>query len=114
MAQGAVGMAAGWRKPSVLPGFGASLGFTLFAMTLVVMIPLAGLFLKAAGMSFAELVNTLTSARVAAAFKLSFGLALIAAAINAVFGLIVAWVLVRYRFPGRRLLDALVDLPFAL
>lgn len=102
------------RQRSILPGFGLTLGFTLAYLGLVVLIPLAGLFLKSASLSWEDFWKTVTDARVLAAYRLSFGASLIAAAINAVFGLIVAWVLVRYRFPGRRFIDALIDLPFAL
>ncbi len=109
----AFGRAIGLRQ-SVIPGFGITFGVTLFWLGLIVLIPLAGLFLKSATLSWAELVSTLTGARVWAAFRLSFTTSLIAALINVPFGLILAWVLVRYRFPGRRILDALVDVPFAL
>jgi sulfate/thiosulfate transport system permease protein len=98
----------------VIPGFGLTLGITLVMLSVVVLIPLAALFLKAAGMSWQQWVATFTDWRVLASLRLSFGGALIAAAINAVFGLLVAWVLVRYDFPGRKLVDAMVDLPFAL
>jgi sulfate transport system permease protein len=98
----------------VLPGFGPTLGFTLFYLSLVVLIPLAALVWKASTLGWGELVAAVTSPRVLAAYRLSFGTALAAAGGNAVFGLLVAWVLVRYRFPGRALADALVDLPFAL
>jgi sulfate transport system permease protein len=102
------------RAPSVLPGFGPALGFTLAYLSLVVLIPLAALVLRPAELGFAGFLAVVSEPRVLAALKLSFGASLIAASINAVFGLIVAWVLVRYRFPGKRLVDALVDLPFAL
>jgi sulfate/thiosulfate transport system permease protein len=102
------------RRPSVIPGFGLTLGFTLAYLGLIVLLPLAGLVAKAFGLSPAELWAIASTPRVVAAFKVSFGAALIAASINVVFGLLVAWVLVRYRFPGHRLVDALVDLPFAL
>jgi len=102
------------KRPSVLPGFGLSLGFTLVYLSLIVLIPLAGLVLKTAELGPAEIVHIITDRRTVAALKLSFGAAFVAAAINAVFGVLVAWVLVRYRFPGRRLFDAFVDLPFAL
>jgi sulfate ABC transporter, permease protein CysT len=98
----------------VIPGFGLTLGITLLMLSVVVLIPLAVLFLKAADMTWPQWVATLTDWRVQASLRLSFGGALIAAAINAVFGLLVAWVLVRYNFPGRKLVDAMVDLPFAL
>ncbi len=103
-----------WRKPSVLPGFGPALGFTLFYLSVVVLIPLSALFLKAAGLSWGQFVDQAFSARALAAYKLSFGGALAAAAVNAFFGTLVAWVLVRYRFPGKKLVDAIIDLPFAL
>jgi len=98
----------------VLPGFGLSTGFTLAYLGLIVLLPLAALAWKASGIGIAGLLQLLAAPRTQAALKLSFGGALAASSINAVFGLLVAWVLVRYRFPGRRLLDALVDLPFAL
>ncbi|MGX5733558.1 sulfate ABC transporter permease subunit CysT [Bosea thiooxidans] len=103
-----------WREPSILPGFGLALGTTLTALSLIVLIPLAALFLKAASAGPADIWAVATSPRTLAALKLSFLGALIAALVNAVFGLILAWVLVRYEFPGRRLIDAAVDLPFAL
>jgi sulfate/thiosulfate transport system permease protein len=102
------------RRRHVLPGFGLSLGFTLFYVCLLVLIPLAGLTLKAQSVTWPAFVAAVTSERAIAACGLSFGASLVAAAVNAVFGLVVAWVLVRYRFPGRRLVDACVDLPFAL
>jgi sulfate/thiosulfate transport system permease protein len=104
------------RRPRrhVLPGFGLSLGFTISYLCLLVLIPLSGVVLKAGGMTWAGFVASVTGERALAALRLSVGAALIAAAVNAVFGLLVAWVLVRYRFPGRRLVDACVDLPFAL
>lgn len=98
----------------ILPGFRLSLGLTLVYLGLVVLIPLACVFLKTATASPAHIWRTITDARVIAAFRLTFSTAFIAAALNAVFGLLLAWVLTRYRFPGRRLADALVDLPFAL
>src|SRR3989449_10056050 len=99
---------------SVLPGFGLAMGFTLTYMTLIVLIPLSTLFLKTATMTWGGFWDAVTSPRTLAAFRLSFGAALAAAGINVVFGLLVAWVLERYRFPARRLVDGLVDLPFAL
>jgi sulfate/thiosulfate transport system permease protein len=103
------------RKPgNALPGFGPAMGFTLFYLSVIVLIPLSTLVLTASRMSGAEFTAAVFSPRALAAYRLSFTASLIAASINAVFGLIVAWVLVRYRFPGRQLLDALVDLPFAL
>jgi sulfate transport system permease protein len=103
-----------FRKPSVLPGFGLALGFTVFYLSLVVLIPLSTLFWKSAGLGWAGFWQAVTAPRVLASYKLTFGAALVAAAVNGVFGLVVTWVLVRYRFPGRRLVDALVDFPFAL
>lgn len=102
------------RRASVLPGFNLALGYTLFYLALIVLIPLSAAFLKTATLTWPQFVDAVTSSRVLAAYKLSFGASLIAALINALFGFIVAWVLVRYRFPGKRLIDALVDLPFAL
>ncbi len=102
------------RQPSVLPGFSLALGLAVTALSLVVLIPLAALILKAAQVGPAEFARIALDPRTLAALRLSFGAAFAAAAVNAVFGLLVAWVLVRYRFPGRRFLDAAVDLPFAL
>lgn len=102
------------RRHSVLPGFGLGLGFTIFYLSLVVLIPLSALFLKTSTLTWDAFWETVTSPRVMAAYKLSFGAALIAALLNAVFGLLVAWVLARYNFFGKRIIDALVDLPFAL
>ena len=98
----------------VIPGFGLSLGFTIFYLALLVLIPLSAIFLKTFTMSWDAFVSAVTSPRVMASYRLSFGAALIGASINVVFGGIVAWVLVRYQFPGKRFVDALVDLPFAL
>jgi sulfate transport system permease protein len=103
-----------FRQPSVLPGFGLTLGFTLGYLSLIVLIPLAMAFLRAFDLSWDQFWQAVTAPRVIASYRLTFGAAFLAAAFNAVFGLIVAWVLVRYRFPGQRLVDALVDLPFAL
>jgi sulfate transport system permease protein len=102
------------RRHSVLPGFALTLGFSLFYLSLVVLIPLAALGLKAASFGWDALWQATTAPRALAAYRLTFGASLAAALVNAVFGLVVAWVLVRYRFPGRRVIDALVDLPFAL
>jgi sulfate/thiosulfate transport system permease protein len=99
---------------SILPGFGLSLGFTVAYLGLIVLVPLSAAFLRTAGMSWHEFVAAVASPRVIAAYKLSFGASLAAGFVNMVFGLIVAWVLVRYTFPGKRIIDALVDLPFAL
>ena len=99
----------------MLPGFGLTLGFSLFYLSLVVLIPLSTLALKAASFGWDGALGTRSTApRVLASYRLTFGASLAAALVNAVFGLVVAWVLVRYRFPGRRVVDALVDLPFAL
>lgn len=98
----------------VLPGFGLSLGFTVAYLGLIVLVPLSAVFLKTAGMEWGRFVDVVTSPRVVASYQLSFGAALIAAAINVVFGLMLAWAIVRYSFPGRKLVDALIDLPFAL
>jgi sulfate transport system permease protein len=102
------------KKPSVIPGFGLTLGFSLAYLGVLVLIPFAALVLKASGIGWAGFLDILSDARVQAAFRLSFGAAFVAASINAVFGLLVAWVLVRYAFPGKKIVDALVDLPFAL
>lgn len=102
------------RAPAVIPGFGLSLGVTLTYLGLIVLIPLAAMVLRSTAISLPRLWETVTEPRVLASYRLSFGAALAAAAVNAVFGPLIAWVLVRYTFPGRRLLDALVDLPFAL
>ena len=102
------------RRGSVIPGFGLALGFTLFYLCLIVLIPLSATFFTAAGMGWDGFLRTVTSPRVVASYRLSLGASFLAALINAFFGLLVAWVLTRYRFPGKRLLDALVDLPFAL
>jgi sulfate/thiosulfate transport system permease protein len=104
----------GLKQRSILPGFGLSLGFTLLYLGLLVLIPLAALVLKTATLSWEQFTATVTAPRVLAAYRLSFGTAAAAAALNAVFGLLVAWVLVRYPFPGRAIIDGLVDLPFAL
>ena len=107
---------AGWSfvKPSVIPGFGLTLGYTLTYLSLIVLIPIAALFLKSATLPFDEIVKIATAPRTLQALSVSFGSSLIAALVNVVFGLIVAWVLVRYKFPGKRIMDAIVDLPFAL
>lgn len=102
------------RQTRVLPGFGLSLGYTLVYLSLIVLIPLSAVFLKAATLSWPEFWDIVSAPRVVATYQLSFGTSLLAAAINAVFGLALAWALVRYSFPGKKLIDALVDLPFAL
>ena len=101
-------------EPSILPGFGLSMGFVLFYVGLIVVLPLAALAVRPWEIGLDGVIKTLTEPRVAAALKLSFGLSLAAALTNAPLGLLIAWTLVRYRFPGQRILDALVDLPFAL
>lgn len=107
-------MAITLKQRSVLPGFGLATGFTLLYLSLIVLIPLSGLFLKAATLSWAQFWDIVTAPRILASYQLSFGAAFAAALVNAVFGLLVAWVLVRYRFPGKQIVDGLVDLPFAL
>jgi sulfate transport system permease protein len=102
------------RAQSVLPGFGPTLGYSVLYLSLVVLIPLAALVARSATLSGADFLVAVASPRVLASYRVTFGAALAAAAVNAVFGLLVAWVLVRYPFPGRRLVDAIVDLPFAL
>ena len=99
---------------SVLPGFGLSMGFTLVYLSLIVLIPLSAVFIFTSQLTWAEFWAIVTAPRVVASYKLSFGASLAAAAINTVFGLMLAWVLVRYSFPGKKIVDALVDLPFAL
>lgn len=101
-------------KSSVIPGFGPTLGYTLFYLGMIVLIPLTALFLRTAGMGWEQFVSAAFSPRVLASYRLSFGGAFIAASIDVVAGLLVAWVLVRYDFPARKLFDAIVDLPFAL
>jgi sulfate transport system permease protein len=102
------------RPTRVMPGFDLSLGFTLFYLALIVLIPLSAVFLKTFTMSWDDFWSAISSERVVASYRLTFGASLIAALINVVFGGLVAWVLVRYRFPGKKIVDALVDLPFAL
>ena len=102
------------RTHSVLPGFNLALGITLLYLGVIVLIPLSAAFIKTAALSWAQFWDIVTAPRVVASYKLTFGASFLAATINAVFGLIVAWVLVRYKFPGKRVIDALVDLPFAL
>jgi sulfate transport system permease protein len=104
----------GFRAPSIIPGFGLSFGYTLTYLSLIVLLPLAGLILKASTLGFSGIWAIATQTRVLSALEVSFGISLAAAAINVVFGVIVAWVLTRYTFPGRRIVDAMVDLPFAL
>jgi sulfate/thiosulfate transport system permease protein len=102
------------RRRRVLPGFGLTLGFTMLYLGLFVLVPLSTIFIKAAGLGWDGFWATVTTPRVLAAYRLSFLTAFVAALVNVFFGFLVAWVLVRYRFPGRRLADAIVDLPFAL
>jgi len=102
------------RRHSVIPGFGLTMGFTLSYLSLIVLIPLSTLFIKTASLSAAQFWTIISSPRVLAAFELSLSASFAGAAINGVFGLVVAWTLVRYEFPGKQLIDALVDLPFAL
>lgn len=102
------------KKRRTIPGFGLSMGYTLFYLGLIVLIPLSTLFVKTASLTWPEFWGTVMSPRTLASYRLSFGAALAAAGINAVFGFLVAWVLARYDFPGKKIVDALVDLPFAL
>jgi sulfate/thiosulfate transport system permease protein len=102
------------RQPSVLPGFGLTLGFSTFFLSAVVLLPLAALVMKTATMGWSDFVGVLLNPRSVASYRLSFGAALLAAAINSVFGFVIAWTLVRYDFPGRKFIDALIDMPFAL
>jgi sulfate transport system permease protein len=103
-----------WRTPSVIPGFGITLGFTLGALSLLVLIPLSALFLKASGLGFESFLRVAFEPRALSAYGLSFGASLVAALVNLFFGALIAWTLVRYSFPGRKFLDAIIDLPFAL
>src|SRR6516225_7650051 len=103
-----------FRRRGVLPGFGLSMGYALLYVGLLVMLPLAALFLKASALDGARFWRIVTDPRALAAYRLSFGASAVSAVINGFFGLLVAWVLVRYRFPGWRFVDVLVDLPFAL
>ena len=103
-----------WKQHSVIPGFGLTLGYTVIYLSLIVLLPLSALFLRTASLPWDQLWHTITEPRVMASYRLTFGASFIGAAINVVLGFIVAWCLVRYRFPGRKLIDALVDLPFAL
>lgn len=103
-----------FKQHSILPGFNLALGFTLLYLSLIVLIPLSAAFIRTAELSWPEFWSIVTAPRVMASYKLTFGASFAAAAVNAAFGLLVAWVLVRYRFPGKKIVDALVDLPFAL
>jgi sulfate transport system permease protein len=103
-----------FKQHSVLPGFGLTLGYTIFYLSLIVLVPLSALFLKTTALGWSQFWQTVTDPRVVASYQLTFGASLIGALINAVFGFAVAWTLVRYSFPGKKIVDALVDLPFAL
>ncbi|HYX74809.1 MAG TPA: sulfate ABC transporter permease subunit CysT [Steroidobacteraceae bacterium] len=103
-----------FRKPSVLPGFGLTFGFTTFFLSAIVLLPLAALVLSAASMHWSDFVRVVSSQRALGSYRLSFGASLLAATINVIFGFIIAWTLVRYEFPGRKIIDALIDMPFAL
>jgi sulfate/thiosulfate transport system permease protein len=107
-------MKRAFRPHSILPGFGLAMGFTVFYLSLIVLIPLGATFLKTFSAGWGHFWETVTGARASASYRLSIGASLVAAAINSVLGLLAAWVLVRYDFPGKRIVDALVDLPFAL
>jgi sulfate/thiosulfate transport system permease protein len=102
------------KQPSVIPGFGLTLGYTLMYLSLIVLLPLSALFVRSASLSWERFGHIITEPRVLASYRLTIGASLVGALTNVVFGFMLAWCLVRYRFPGRRLLDALVDLPFAL
>ena len=102
------------KQKSILPGFGPALGFTLFYLGFIVLIPLSTLFLKTATLTWGQFWEIITAPRALASYRLSLGASLVAALVNVIFGLLVAWVLVRYSFPGKRIVDGLVDLPFAL
>ena len=103
-----------FKRHSVLPGFNLALGFTLVYLSLIVLIPLSAAFIRTSALTWPEFWAMVTTPRVMASYRLTFGASFAAALVNAVFGLLVAWILVRYRFPGKKLVDALVDLPFAL
>jgi sulfate transport system permease protein len=103
-----------FKEHSVLPGFNLALGFTLLYLSLIVLIPLSAVFIRTTALTWSEFWDVVTAPRVLASYRLTFGASFAAAMVNAVFGFLVAWVLVRYRFPGKKLIDALVDLPFAL
>lgn len=108
------GILRGWVRPSVLPGFGLTMGFTISFLSAIILIPIIALVLKASSQPVADIWEIATSRRALASYRLTFGASLLAALINAFFGLIIAWTLVRYDFYGRRLVDAIIDLPFAL
>lgn len=102
------------RSPSVIPGFGITFGFTTFFLSAIVLLPLTALVLRSARMDWSRFVAVVTDERAVATYKLTFGTSLLAGGINLVFGFIIAWTLVRYRFPGHRFVDAIIDMPFAL
>ena len=104
----------GWVSPSVLPGFGMTLGFAGLFLTFIVLIPMAALIMRAGSLPLEDFWRIATEPRALASYRLTFGASLLAACVNAVFGFIIAWTLVRYEFPGRRIVDAIIDLPFAL
>lgn len=103
-----------FRQPSILPGFGLTLGYTTFFLSAIVLVPLAALIMKTATMGWSDFVRVALDPRAVASYRLSFGASMLAATLNSVFGFIIAWTLVRYEFPGRKLIDALIDMPFAL
>lgn len=103
-----------FRQPSILPGFGLTLGFSTFFLSAIVLVPLAALVMKTATMGWGDFVRVVTDPRALASYRLSFGASMLAATLNSVFGFIIAWTLVRYEFPGRKIIDALIDMPFAL
>jgi sulfate transport system permease protein len=105
---------SGFRQSSVLPGFGLTFGFAMFYLSAIVLIPLVALVVKAGTMPWSEFLDVVLSPRSVASYRLSFGTALLAAGVNAIFGFVIAWTLVRYEFPGRKVIDALIDMPFAL
>jgi len=107
-------MKIGLKQASVIPGFGLTLGYTVFYLCLIVLLPISALFLKTATLGWGEFWSIVSNPRVVASYRLTFGASLVGALINAFFGFIVAWTLVRYSFPGKKIIDALVDLPFAL
>ncbi len=107
-------MTAASSSRRVIPGFGLSLGYTLVYLSLIVLIPLSAVFLKASGLSLDQFWQTISAPRVLASYRLTFAASFFAAVINSVFGLLLAWALVRYSFPGRKIVDSLIDLPFAL
>ena len=103
-----------FRQPSILPGFGLTLGYTTFFLSAIVLVPLAALIMKTATMGWSDFLRVVLDPRAIASYRLSFGASMLAATLNSVFGFIIAWTLVRYEFPGRKLIDALIDMPFAL